>query len=222
MTTREQESLADRWRDYQQQTHLREHWYWRPGWRPGRSFYTWHLTFAGQTALFDLVRRIQAAIDLPGLDLVPLEGLHLTTQGVGFTDEVSGGDLAAIVEEARQRCATLAPFRLSLGPVDPDLEGVGLLVSPWAPVERLRLVIRDAIGSVWAWVPEPRDGFRPHVTVAYSGANMPTDRIRERLHKLRNVPPVEVVIGEVQLIALNRDDRVYGWDVAASLPLGEG
>src|SRR5262249_45337699 len=21
---------------------LRNHWYWRPGWRPGRHFYTWH------------------------------------------------------------------------------------------------------------------------------------------------------------------------------------
>lgn len=220
MTNREQESLRSRWEAYQRLPNLREHWYWRPGWRPGRSFYTWHLTFDGQQALFDLVHRVQAGLDLPGLDPVPMEGLHLTMQGVGFTDEVGTGDLAAIVDAARARCADLSPFALTLGPVDPDAEGIGLLVSPWAAVERVRAAVRDAIGSVWAEVPEAADGFRPHVTVAYSGASVPTDPIRERLAVLRDVPPVVAPIGEVQLIALNRDDRVYRWDVVASLLLG--
>ncbi len=220
MTGREQESLNGRWQAYQQLERLREHWYWRPGWRQGRSFYTWHLTFDGQTALFDLARRIQAILDLPGLDAVPMEGLHLTMQGVGFTDEVSSEDLAAIVAAARDRCAALAPFRLTLGPVDPDPEALALLVCPWAPVERVRLAIRDAIGSVWSEVPEPLDGFRPHVTVAYSGASVPVDEIRERIRALRDVAPISVDIGEVQLIALNRDERVYRWDVVESVPLG--
>ncbi len=220
MTTRERESLDSRWQEFQRLSQLREHWYWRPGWRPGRSFYTWHLTFDGQTALAELVRRTQEPLDLPGLDLVPTEGLHLTMQGVGFTDEVSGVDLAAIVEAARARCAGLPRVRLALGPVDPDPEGVGLLVSPWAPVEQVRLAIRRAIGSVWAAVPELEEGFRPHVTVAYSGASGAAATVRERLRALREVPPVDVLVGEVQLIALNRDERVYRWDVVASLPLG--
>ncbi|OLB78539.1 MAG: hypothetical protein AUI14_12990 [Actinobacteria bacterium 13_2_20CM_2_71_6] len=220
MTTREQESFDSRWQAYEQVSKLQEHWYWRPGWRPGRRFYTWHLTFTGQTALFDLVRRIQASLDLPGLDLVPMEGLHLTMQGVGFTDEVSEEDIAAIVEAAQVRCASLPPLRISLGPVDPDPEGLGLLVSPWAPVERVRLAVREAIGSVWGQVPEPLDGFRPHVTVAYSGADVPAGPVRDRLRPLRSLRPVEVQINEVQLIALRRDDRTYRWDVVASLPLG--
>lgn len=220
MTTREQDSLVNRWREYEQLTHLREHWYWRPGWRVGRSFYTWHLTFGGQGALHDLVQRTQDRIDLPGLDLVPADGLHLTMHGVGFTDEVGTDDLAAIVAAARSRAAKLAPIRLALGPVDPDAEGVGLLVSPWAPVEEVRLAVRDAIGSVWAEVPEPRDGFRPHLTVAYSGASVPAGPIRERLRDLRTIEPVGVEVGEMQLIALNRDEREYRWDVVASVSLG--
>lgn len=217
---REQESLESRWQAYQRLEQLREHWYWRPGWRRGRSFYTWHLTFAGQSALFDLAQRVQAGLDLPGLDPVPMEGLHLTMQGVGFTDEVGGEDLEAIVAAARARCARLAPFRLTLGPVDPDPEAVALLVFPWAPVEQVRLAIRDAIGSVWAGVPEPADDFRPHVTVAYSGASVPVNGIRERMRPLRVVEPVAVDVSEVQLIALNRDERVYRWDVVESVPLG--
>ena len=219
MTAREQESLEHRWEAYQQITNLREHWYWRPGWRPGRSFYTWHLTFAGQPALFDLVGTVQGQLHLPGLDLVPLDGLHLTMQGVGFTDEVSDKDLTAIVASARLRCRDLPPVDLNLGPADPDTEGIGLLVSPWAPVERTRLSLREAVGSVWDAVPEPRQGFRPHVTVAYSGAAVPTTNIRERVRPLRTLPPVAVHLTEVQLIALRRGDRVYRWDVVESLPL---
>jgi hypothetical protein len=46
---------------------------------------------------------------LPGLDLVPGQWLHLTTQGVGFTDEVSDTDLTAITSAARTRLAAVEP-----------------------------------------------------------------------------------------------------------------
>lgn len=36
---------------------MRNHWWWRPGWRSGRSFYTWHITFADQPE----ARRLHAA-----------------------------------------------------------------------------------------------------------------------------------------------------------------
>jgi 2'-5' RNA ligase len=218
--SREQDSLERRWQEYRKLDRLTEHWYWRPGWRQGRRFYTWHITFDGQVALYDLARRIQAGLDVPGLDPVPMEGLHLTMQGLGFTDEVSHDDAEKIVEAARTRCAAVRPFQLTLGPVDPDAEATALLVAPWAPVEQLRLTIRDAIGSVWPVVPEPEEGFRPHVTVAYSGASVPVEPIREHMTVLRDLPPVEVSISEVQLIALNRDERVYAWDVVESVPLG--
>jgi 2'-5' RNA ligase len=219
MAEREHESVAARWRDFERTASLREHWYWRPGWRPGRSFYTWHLTFADQPALFDLVREVQSALDVPGLDLVPLEGLHLTMQGVGFTDEVSTQDVDAMVAAARLRCGSIPAVRIGLGPVDPDEEGVGLMVTPWAPVEAVREAVRDAIASVWPEVPEPAKGFRPHVTIAYSGASVPAELVRERLRPLRGLPSVAVQVDEVQLIALNRDDRIYRWDVVASIPL---
>ncbi len=35
---------------------MRDHWWWRPGWRVGRSFYAWHVTFDDQPA----VRRLAA------------------------------------------------------------------------------------------------------------------------------------------------------------------
>lgn len=219
MSTREQASLRERWQAYQDLETLHGHWYWRPGWRIGRSFYTWHLTFEDAPDLHKLVDQVQAVLDLPGLDLVPREGLHLTMQGVGFTDEVSDADIDAIVQAVTDQCRERRPFELTLGPVDPDAEGVGLLVTPWEPVEEIRHAIRRAITTVRGTVDEMEDGFRPHVTLAYSGYDAPATAIRSQLEHLRDRPPVATHVSQIQLIALNRDEKVYRWEVTATVPL---
>ncbi|WP_309246267.1 2'-5' RNA ligase family protein [Verrucosispora sioxanthis] len=134
---------------------------------------------------------------------------------------MSDADIKAIVAETRRRSADLPPLELSLGLVDPDAEGVGLLVRPWDRVEHLRATIRDALGTVWPSVPEPAQGFRPHVTVAYSGAPAPTEPIRARLAELRDQPPARVTIRQVPLIALRRENRSYRWTTVATVPLAE-
>ncbi|MFC8849468.1 MULTISPECIES: hypothetical protein [unclassified Micromonospora] len=160
---RELTSLRQRWTTYQDLPTLTEHWYWRLGWHAGRHSYTWHLTFQDQPVLHHLVTDLQQQLTLrPGLDLVPLDGLHLTIQGIGFTDEIPDSDIEAIVAETRQRCAALPLLKLSLGPLDPDAEGIGLLVQPWDPVERIRTTIRATIAAVW-WhtVPNQPTGLEP-------------------------------------------------------------
>src|SRR6266545_4096239 len=102
---------------------MRDHWWWRPGWRVGRKMYTWHVTFDGQDSLHELVASYQSALEpLSGLDLIPPRWLHLTMQGVGFIDEVPEDDVRSIVGAARSRCASLAPFELTFGApkVDPE------------------------------------------------------------------------------------------------------
>jgi hypothetical protein len=93
-----------RWQDLQHLSSMIDHWYWRPGWHVGRSFYTWHITFEHAPEVQDLAAFYQNEIRLPTLDPVPSEGLHLTMQGVGFADEVSPQDLKAIETAARERC----------------------------------------------------------------------------------------------------------------------
>src|SRR5262249_4986867 len=89
-------------------TTMRNHWYWRPGWRPGRHFYTWHLTFDHAHDLHALVDTYQRRLaDLPGLDLIPRPWLHLTLQGVGFVDEVTEQDARRIAQAAAAHLATL-------------------------------------------------------------------------------------------------------------------
>jgi hypothetical protein len=135
---------------------MRRHWWWRPGWRPGRRLYAWHLTFGDQTVsrgladLRQVVGDYQARLaELPGLDLVPVGWLHLTVQAIGFVDEVDAGDLERIVAAVRRRCAALAPVRLTLGPAVLIEEGVWLRVAPQRAVRQGRAAVRAGIAEVW-------------------------------------------------------------------------
>lgn len=106
-----------------------------------------------------------------------------------------------------------------LGPVQADDEATGLLVRPWAAVAAVRNGIRAAIADVWDEVPENPE-FHPHVSIAYSNADVPTGPVRERVVPLRDLAPVNIPIAAAQLIRLSRDNQMYEWDVVADVPLG--
>ena len=201
---------------------MRDHWWWRPGWRVGRSFYTWHITFGNQPAVHQVADGYAPALDgVPTLDLIPPLWLHLTMQGVGFTDEVSRADADRIVGAVRAGCAVLAPFTVTLGPARVDAEALKLPVRPAEPVARLRGAIRSAIAKVWGDhnVPESADGFRPHVSLAYSNAAGPSDLIARRL-AAHPIISAEITVNHVSLIDLNRDHRTYEWTEVATATLG--
>lgn len=114
---------------------MRDHWWWRPGWRVGRSFYTWHVTFDDQLAAHQLAADYAPIFEgLPTLDPIPVRWLYLTMQGIGFTDEVHRADVDAIADSARDRCRALAPFTITLGPAQVDPEALMLPVRPTEPV----------------------------------------------------------------------------------------
>jgi hypothetical protein len=199
---------------------VRDHWYWRPGWRVGRSFYTWHLTFAEHPEAAKLVAAYQPVIEsMPGITPVPLEWLHLTTQGVGFSDKVSPEELREIVEAARYRLARVAPFTVTIGPAVVDPETVQLPVTPVQPLQNLRDHIRAAIGDVWGpdSVPEHPE-LRPHISLGYFNAPAPAAPLRAHL---ATVPPYSatLTIAAVSLINLHRDNRLYEWTPTTTLAL---
>jgi 2'-5' RNA ligase len=207
---------------------MRRHWWWRPGWRPGRRQYAWHLTFGeqavsrGRAELRRVVGDYQARLaGLPGLDLVPVEWLHLTVQTIGFADEVGPGDTERIVAAARRRCATLTPLRLTLGPAELQAEGVWLPVAPQAAVRRVRSAVRAGIAEVWgvARVPEPAGGFTPHVSLAYSSTEGPDEPFAAALAAM---PPrsATVELAAIRAISVGRDTHLYRWETFATVPLG--
>jgi len=194
-------------------TRFGDHWWWRPGWRIGRRFYTWHLTFDRQDELHALVAAYQAELaELPGLDLIPHEWLHLTMQGVGFTDEVSDEDISAIANAARHRLAQLPPARFTFHRAVVRPEAIALPPRPADAVRTIRSTVREAIADVWGAdrVPEQAEGFQPHVSMAYintAGLSAPIVAALDRV----TVAPVSVMVAEASLIVLGRDSRVYQW-----------
>jgi 2'-5' RNA ligase len=209
---------------------MRRHWWWRPGWRPGRRLSAWHLTFGGQTVsrgqadLHRVVGAYQARLaELPGLDVVPAEWLHLTMQGIGFADEVDAGDLERVVAAVGRRCAALAPVRLTLGPAELQAEGVWLSVAPAPAVRRVRAAVRTGIAEVWgeAQVPEAAGDFTPHVSLAYSDTDGPDEPYAAALAET-GPRSATVELAAIQAISLGRHTHLYRWETLATVPFGTG
>jgi 2'-5' RNA ligase len=200
---------------------MRDHWWWRPGWHVGRTFFTWHLTFADAADVHRLAAAYQPRLRMPGLDIIPARWLHLTMQGIGFTDEVPSGDVDKIVVAAERRCREIQPFAVTLGPAVVDPEVVRLEVTPAAPVARLRAALRAAIADVWSadGVPEPAEGFHPHLSLAYSNSDGPAQPVITAV--AANEPrPAIATVTKAELIILNRDNREYQWEPYATVALG--
>jgi len=199
-----------------------DHWWWRPGWSVGRQFYTWHLTFESAPDVARAVHEYNTHLDLPGLDLIPQQWLHLTMQGIGFVGEVNEGDLEKIVAATQARLAALEPFEISLGPTVVDPEVVRLKVEPAEPVSRLRQELRAAIGEVWGTdhIPEDAAGFTPHVSLAYSNRDGVMQPILDAANAT-HPEPGKVTIRHADLIRLNRDHKQYQWTTYAEVGVGE-
>ena len=110
--------------------------------------YTWHFTFDGQTALHELVDAYEERLDgLSGLDPIPPQWLHLTTQGIGITDEVPDADIEAIIEASRERLAAVPQAIVRMGPAVVDPEVVRLEARPVDTLTPVRRALRDAIAA---------------------------------------------------------------------------
>ncbi|GAA2330386.1 hypothetical protein Scani_34000 [Streptomyces caniferus] len=198
---------------------MADHWWWRPGWGPGARFFTFHFTFPQARALHRLAADYRRALaDVAGLDLVPDECLHLTTQGLDFADRVPDDDLRVILAAAQRRLAVIPGFDLTVHRPEITPEAIRWEAAPSGPPAAVRTALRDAIGSVWATVPEPADGFGPHITIAYSNADGPAAPVRTALATVQ-AEPVTVHVDQVELIVLHRDRRMYEWEAHTQLPL---
>lgn len=211
--------------DAQVETQVRNHWWWRPGWRAGRHFYACHLTLNDEPQLRALVGQYQDAIaHLSSLDLVPARWLHVTMQGIGFTDEISSADLAAVTGRLGERLRNLrAPVATFQRPtIHP--EAVVLEADPPEPLYQLRLVMYETIASVLGHdkfsEPRPDPGrFKPHVSAAYVNSDGPAKPITDAMMNT-NPEPVTVTFRQASLLVFHRDHRMYEWTKATPLPIG--
>jgi hypothetical protein len=180
--------------------------------------YTWHFTFDGQPAVHDLAAAYQARLaGLPDLDMIPARWLHLTTQGVGFTDEVTDSETDALLAATEKRLKGFGSQRVTLGPAKVTPEAILLDVDPVAPLAAIRRELRGAIADVLGAdrLPET-DEWTPHVSVAYSSGTDPTAAY---VAALKDGGTAQTVISSVDLIVLGRDQRVYEWTTRADIRL---
>ena len=201
---------------------MRDHWWWRPGWSVGRSFLTWHITFDGDVEVARLARAYAPALSqLPIFDPIPLQWLHLTMQGLGFTDEIERADVDRVVDRARSRCGALEPFTITVGPAIVDPEALALPVHPIEALAEVRDAIRAAIADAWGGdnVPEAADIYRPHISLGHSNSAGPAEPAIEVL-AVRAEHTADVTVRTVSLIALNRDHKQYRWSDIAAGALG--
>lgn len=148
---------------------VRDHWYWRPGWRQGRSFYTWHVVFPYAPALSTLRDKYEPLLaSMPELTPVPARWLHLTLQGVGFADKVSRAELDSLVSAARRRLRSVEPFGVTIGPAIVDVESLQLPVRPSHQVRQVWMALRDAITEVCGADSIPAfPDLDPHISIGY-------------------------------------------------------
>ncbi|GAA1665260.1 hypothetical protein GCM10009745_03940 [Kribbella yunnanensis] len=200
---------------------VRDHWYWRPGWRQGRSFYTWHITLRYASALAALRSSYDPLLSsLPELTPVPRQWLHLTLQGVGYADKLSSDDLSPIVDATRRRLESFAPFSVTVGPAVVDVESLQLPVRPANELRRLRVTLRDAIHEIWGEDSLPANpDLDPHISLGYWNQSAPAEPLRKRLTEFGD-KSTQLYINEVSLIDLNRDHLCYQWTPYVTITLG--
>jgi 2'-5' RNA ligase len=207
----------------------RAYWRQRPGWQTGQDFYACFLTLEDQPELRGLVRRYQDALGhRPGLDLIAPRWLHITLQGVGFADDISPADLAAITERIGERLRAVRPPTTTFHRPTIRPTAVFLKAVPPEPLYRLRLAVHQAITSVVGpgqfgeAAPDPGK-FAPHVSVAYASPNGsgPVPPLTEAM-KDTAARPVSATFGAASLLVFRRDRHAYGWASATPLPIGPG
>ncbi|WP_161602662.1 2'-5' RNA ligase family protein [Thermomonospora catenispora] len=198
---------------------LRDHWWWRPGMRPGRSMLVWHLLTEDRPELRSLARRYRARLaGMPGLDPVPDAWLHMTTRVVGFADEIPAAEADAMVSAVTEAFGALAPITVRIGRPYLYDEGVAMGIEPEGALDPVREAIDAGVArTVTAHRLADQPDWTPHVTVAYSNTDLPTAPI---LQALADPPaPCRLTVHQAHLVEQVRDGRLYRWDVRASVPL---
>lgn len=193
-----------------------DHWYWRPGWAPGRRMVTFHLTWENADAVGALAAAVAPALaTVPALDPVPVPWLHLTMTGVGFTDEVSDAALAAVAEPVFAAWKRFGAVELVIEDVLVARESVMLTPAASGWLSELFETQRTAVDTVlgdrtWGI-------FWPHIALAYAHAAAPAAPIVALLRQaLASQPEWITARPTLTLLRLGRDERVYTWEVVES------
>jgi hypothetical protein len=195
---------------------MADHWWQRPGRRPGRELYHWHMLFHDQPRVLELAAMAQERLaGLSGLDMVAMEWLHLTTYIAGFVDELPDGSVEAMVSKARSLLADIGSIPVSLGRVYYHPQAVVLAVEPSGALDPVLDAVRTATRVAGCNGHTDTDPWRPHVSVAYPNRAGLASPVVAALG--RWLPRVEVTIRSVSLVAQTQVGRSWQWRPVAEV-----
>jgi 2'-5' RNA ligase len=199
-------------------TQMTTHWWQRPGRLPGRELYHWHMLFHDQPKVHELVATAQKKLEgQPGLDMIEMPWLHMTTYIVGFADEVPGSAIEAMAADARQRLSRVAPIQVSLERVGYASNAIVLPVEPPGALTPVLDAVRDATHAAGCEGHTDTDPWLPHISIAYSNTTTPAAPIIAALG--RRLPQTEITIRSICLVSQTQVGRSWQWQPVAEVHL---
>jgi 2'-5' RNA ligase len=202
-------------------TQMADHWWQRPGRTPGRELYHWHMLFHDHPEVRGLAALAQQRLaGLPGLDMIPMEWLHLTTYIVGFADEVPASGIETTVREARHLLTDVAPIPVTFGRVFYHPQAAVLPAEPLGALDPVLDAVRAAthLGCGDGAGHADTSPWVPHVSVAYSNGTGPAAPVIAALG--RRLPDIEVALRSVSLVAQTQVGHSWQWRPVAEVSLG--
>jgi 2'-5' RNA ligase len=214
-------------RTVQDVEHVQNHWWWRPGWRAGRHFYACHVTFENEPAVRDLAAAYQKPLKtLGGLDLIPPSWLHLTMQGIGFTDEISDSEIAAVTAAISSHLANVPQPMVTFDRPTVQPEAIYIPSKPANAMNQVRNSVHEAIREVLGpeRSPDPDiataiESYRPHMSIAYINSDGPAGSYIEALRETSH-DPVSFNLRMVSILTFHRDNRMYEWTNSVPVAIG--
>jgi 2'-5' RNA ligase len=199
---------------------MSDHWADPAGTDPHRQQLMWPVTVSADQAAAGLAAEARRRLaDVPGLDLVPLRWLHLTTLTSGPADEMTDTVLATLTGAASRLLASVPPVTITLGRVLYHPRAVMLDAGPQQAFQPLIGAIQAAARHAGLGTALYHEPWRPHITLAYRNASGPATPLIEALG--RSLPAAEVTIRSVSLVAQSPAQR-WTWDLIAGFPLAPG
>ncbi|MEO6020946.1 MAG: 2'-5' RNA ligase family protein [Knoellia sp.] len=202
---------------------MMDHWAREQTWPRDRRLWAFYVTCGAITPFVDYAQMFQEQLSrLPGLDVVEPRWLHMTVLGVGFVDEVEPAVMARLVDQAASLVDGEAPIDMVAQAPRARVDAVWLSVDTTPSLiplrERLREAVVECLGREPHALPAPSGGFRPHISIAYTGADAPTNaEVDDRL-RLVDVPPAEFRVSHLSLLPLRRQAPRWFWDEERRLP----
>jgi 2'-5' RNA ligase superfamily len=207
---------------------LVNHWTHLPEWRSGRRLWVFYLTFSGQSDLHKLVQRYQERLaGVDELDLVDHRWLHVTIQGIAFTDELDDEQVRAFEKAVTVAVAGYPRPVLTVEAPQLDHDALSMQVRPTQEICALRHDIRECVARTIGddnlyQLPQPLVGFNPHISIAYANAAIANaDEVLARLDPVEP-PDLHIQVPSVSLIHLERENRRWYWNHERPLAFRSG